>query len=112
METGGLMTDDECGFQKVDMPRLAALTITGNEVIYYKFWVDSDGHLYIKMLEGSGGGGKVSDYYFELNSVLEDFEAKSEYIKGIKNSRMELDRNTNTKGFLRAIVQHLLLQKV
>jgi len=100
--------DNKGEFRKLSTPRLLATTLSGNEEIDYELRVNSDGRLYIRMLKNSGKGG-ISPYFFELNSVIKDLENDAPSIVGIDDGGISgPDGNKNTKGFLHAIVNHLL----
>lgn len=102
------MTDDELGLRKLNTPRLVAPTLAGGQEIEYELLHRTDGRLYIRMLDNSGGGD-LSKHRFELNSVLDDLDGKAKLIRGIHpDGILGQDSNRNTKGFLQAVVNHLL----
>ena len=105
------MTNYDLEIRELQMPELAAFNQGKDQVINYAFAVDSSDRLYIKILK-STGGAQVSSRYFEINSVIESLGDPRKPFKGIKDSLEVEDRNDSTPGFLRAIVEHLLNQKV
>lgn len=102
------MTDEELGLRKINTPSLQARTLKGNEVIDYELLLRDDGRLYVRLLKNSGSGG-ISKYRFGLDTVPADLKDKAAPIRGIAPDGIFCaDTNLNSKGFVQAVVNHLL----
>lgn len=86
------------------------LSCTGN--INYCLWVDETGDLYVQMTENDGESGTFSKNLFSV-SKYHHIRTSDDDIRDLESFNYEKQitetvNNKNNKGFLKAVLMHLL----